>query len=271
MLLLTKRVEKAAAGDHDMTWIKPYTSVRHMQAGDILFRKGDTADRLFIVVSGRCRLRDSNIEITPSTVVGELALLALDKTRTQSLHCEESGDLLEITYGQIKQLYYLRIENSGSISCNLLASACSITSHGSKERSRGCANASPQAATRRLRIGADRSMAGRSAKTGQIRIGIGGWNYPPWRGVFYPAGLTQAKESEDAASRLTSIEINSTFYGSQKPESFRKWASAVPDGFVFSVKGPRFATNRRDLAGAGDLHPAISEFRRARTARSAWA
>ncbi|HUZ33024.1 MAG TPA: cyclic nucleotide-binding domain-containing protein [Xanthobacteraceae bacterium] len=106
MLLLTKRVGEAAAGDHDMTWIKPYTSVRHMQAGDVLFRKGDTADRLFIVVSGRCRLRDSNIEITPSTVVGELALLAPDKTRTQSLHCEESGDLLEITYGQIKQLYY---------------------------------------------------------------------------------------------------------------------------------------------------------------------
>lgn len=117
MLLLTKRVEKAAAGDHDMTWIKPYTSVRHMHAGDILFRKGDTADRLFIVVSGRCRLRDSNIEIAPSTVVGELALLAPDKTRTQPLHCEESGDLLEITYGQIKQLYYQN-RNSGSISCN---------------------------------------------------------------------------------------------------------------------------------------------------------
>ena len=95
-------------------------------------------------------------------------------------------------------------------------------------------------------------MAERSAKAGQIRIGIGGWNYAPWRGAFYPAGLTQAKELEYAASRLTSIEINSTFYGSQKPESFRKWASAVPDGFVFSVKGPRFATNRRDLAGAGD-------------------
>jgi uncharacterized protein YecE (DUF72 family) len=95
-------------------------------------------------------------------------------------------------------------------------------------------------------------MAGWSAKGGQIRIGIGGWNYPPWRGAFYPKGLTQAKELEYAASRLTSIEINSTFYGSQKPESFRKWAGAVPDGFVFSVKGPRFATNRRDLAGAGD-------------------
>ncbi len=89
-----------------------------------------------------------------------------------------------------------------------------------------------------------------TAKTGQIRVGIGGWNFEPWRGVFYPKGLAQAKELAYAASHLTSIEINSTFYGSQKPESFRKWASAVPDGFVFSVKGPRFATNRRVLAEA---------------------
>jgi uncharacterized protein YecE (DUF72 family) len=91
-----------------------------------------------------------------------------------------------------------------------------------------------------------------AAKSGNILVGIGGWNYEPWRGVFYPKGLPQAKELEYAASRLTSIEINSTFYGSQKPESFRKWASTVPDGFVFSVKGPRFATNRRVLAEAGD-------------------
>jgi uncharacterized protein YecE (DUF72 family) len=91
-----------------------------------------------------------------------------------------------------------------------------------------------------------------TAKTGQIRVGIGGWNFEPWRGVFYPKGLAQAKELAYAASHLTSIEINSTFYGSQKPESFRKWASTVPDGFVFSVKGPRFATNRRVLAEAGD-------------------
>jgi uncharacterized protein YecE (DUF72 family) len=88
--------------------------------------------------------------------------------------------------------------------------------------------------------------------SGKIRIGVGGWNYEPWRGVFYPEGLAQAKELAYAASRLTSIEINSTFYGSQKPESFRKWAATVPDGFVFSVKGPRFATNRRVLAEAGD-------------------
>ena len=91
-----------------------------------------------------------------------------------------------------------------------------------------------------------------ATKTGQIYVGIGGWNFEPWRGVFYPKGLPQAKELEYAASHLTSIEINATFYGSQKPESFRKWAATVPDGFVFSVKGPRFATNRRVLAEAGD-------------------
>ena len=70
--------------------------------------------------------------------------------------------------------------------------------------------------------------------------------------MFYPEKLTQAKELEYAATKLTSIEINGTYYGSQKPESFRKWAREVPDGFVFSLKGPRFATNRRVLAEAGD-------------------
>jgi uncharacterized protein YecE (DUF72 family) len=89
-------------------------------------------------------------------------------------------------------------------------------------------------------------------KSGKIYCGIGGWNFAPWRGVFYPKGLPQAKELNYAGQQLTSIEINSTFYGSQKPESFRKWAREVPDGFIFSVKGPRFATNRRVLAEAGD-------------------
>jgi uncharacterized protein YecE (DUF72 family) len=87
---------------------------------------------------------------------------------------------------------------------------------------------------------------------GQIYVGVGGWNFAPWRGVFYPKGLPQAQELSYAGSHLTSIEINSTFYGSQKPQSFRKWASSVPEGFVFSVKGPRFTTNRRVLAEAGD-------------------
>ena len=91
-----------------------------------------------------------------------------------------------------------------------------------------------------------------SKYSGHIYIGVGGWTFAPWRGVFYPDKLTQAKELEYAASKLTSIEINGTYYGSQKPESFRKWAREVPDGFVFSLKGPRFATNRRVLAEAGD-------------------
>jgi len=88
--------------------------------------------------------------------------------------------------------------------------------------------------------------------SGKVYVGIGGWNFEPWRGVFYPKGLPHAKELNYAATHLTSIEINSTFYGSQKLESFRKWKAETPDGFVFSVKGPRFATNRRVLAEAGD-------------------
>jgi uncharacterized protein YecE (DUF72 family) len=91
-----------------------------------------------------------------------------------------------------------------------------------------------------------------SKNAGRIHIGVGGWTFAPWRGVFYPEKLTQAKELEYAGSKLTSIEINGTYYGSQKPESFRKWAREVPDGFVFSVKGSRFTTNRRVLAEAGD-------------------
>jgi uncharacterized protein YecE (DUF72 family) len=87
---------------------------------------------------------------------------------------------------------------------------------------------------------------------GQIRAGIGGWTYEPWRGVFYPKGLPHAQELRYAGERLTSIEINSTFYSTQKPATFRKWASEVPDGFLFALKGPRHAVNRRVLAEAGD-------------------
>jgi uncharacterized protein YecE (DUF72 family) len=86
----------------------------------------------------------------------------------------------------------------------------------------------------------------------RIRAGIGGWTYEPWRGVFYPDGLTQKRELEYAAGKLTSIEINGTYYGSQKPESFAKWHDETPEDFVFSLKGPRFTTNRRVLAEAGE-------------------
>ncbi|MPT22513.1 MAG: DUF72 domain-containing protein, partial [Starkeya sp.] len=85
-----------------------------------------------------------------------------------------------------------------------------------------------------------------------IRIGVGGWTFEPWRGVFYPDGLTQKRELEYAASKLTAIEINGTYYGSQKPESFAKWHAETPEGFVFTLKGPRFTTNRRVLAEAAE-------------------
>ena len=83
---------------------------------------------------------------------------------------------------------------------------------------------------------------------GKIRVGVGGWTFEPWRGTFYPDDLTQARELEYAAQQLTSIEINGTYYGRQKPATFAKWAKAVPDGFVFSVKASRFCTNRKVLA-----------------------
>jgi uncharacterized protein YecE (DUF72 family) len=91
----------------------------------------------------------------------------------------------------------------------------------------------------------------RNDKTG-IHVGIGGWTFKPWRGTFYPEGLAQKRELEYASRKLTSIEINGTFYGSQKPESFARWREETPEGFVFSLKGTRFTTNRRVLAEAGE-------------------
>jgi uncharacterized protein YecE (DUF72 family) len=93
---------------------------------------------------------------------------------------------------------------------------------------------------------------GATPRTGTIRVGVGGWTYEPWRGVFYPEGLTQKRELEHASRHLTSIEINGTYYGAQKPESFARWHDETPDGFVFALKGPRYATNRRVLAEAGE-------------------
>ena len=94
--------------------------------------------------------------------------------------------------------------------------------------------------------------ANASTEAGVIRVGIGGWTYAPWRGTFYPEKLTQARELEFASSRLTAIEINSTYHGTQKRASFIKWKEQTPDDFVFSVKASRFATNRRVLAEGGE-------------------
>lgn len=92
---------------------------------------------------------------------------------------------------------------------------------------------------------------------GNIHVGIGGWTYEPWRDNFYPKGLPQARELEYAGQQLTGIEINGTYYGTQKRETWRKWADAVPEDFVFSAKASRFCTNRKILAEAG---PSIAKF-----------
>ncbi len=92
----------------------------------------------------------------------------------------------------------------------------------------------------------------RQRETGAIRVGIGGWTYPAWRGEFYPAGLPQREELAHASRQLGMIEINGTYYRSVDAATYAGWRAATPDGFVFSVKAPRFATQRKRLADAGE-------------------
>jgi uncharacterized protein YecE (DUF72 family) len=94
-------------------------------------------------------------------------------------------------------------------------------------------------------------------KLGKIRVGIGGWTFEPWRNNFYPSGLPHSRELEYASRKVTAIEVNGTFYRTQTPDTFRKWAAETPDDFVFSVKAPRYAVNRRSLAEAG---PSVERF-----------
>ena len=85
-----------------------------------------------------------------------------------------------------------------------------------------------------------------------IRVGVGGWTFEPWRGTFFPQGLMKVQELAHASRHLTSIEVNGTFYRTQSPATFRKWADETPDDFVFSLKGPRYVVSRGRLAEAGD-------------------
>jgi uncharacterized protein YecE (DUF72 family) len=85
--------------------------------------------------------------------------------------------------------------------------------------------------------------------TGAFHVGISGWTYAPWRGVFYPPGLPHRRELEHASRRLCSIEINGSFYSLQRPTSYAAWRDVTPPGFVFSVKGGRFITHMKKLAG----------------------
>jgi len=90
-----------------------------------------------------------------------------------------------------------------------------------------------------------------------VFVGIGGWNFAPWRGVFYPPKWPQAKELEYASRHVSAIEINATYYKLQKPDLFRRWAATAPDGFKFAVKASRFCTNRKLLGDGGE---AIAKF-----------
>jgi uncharacterized protein YecE (DUF72 family) len=91
---------------------------------------------------------------------------------------------------------------------------------------------------------------GDSRSHGSVRVGISGWNYAPWRGVFYPPRLPHKQELVYAASQFQSIEINGTFYSMQRPSSFARWAACTPPGFLFSIKGPRFITHMLKLRNA---------------------
>src|ERR1700752_5222014 len=94
---------------------------------------------------------------------------------------------------------------------------------------------------------ADRHAACRLSQMASIRIGISGWRYAPWRGVFYPKGLAQKDELAFASRALPTIEINGSFYSLQRPESYAQWHADTPEGFLFSVKGPRFITHVKRL------------------------
>lgn len=95
-------------------------------------------------------------------------------------------------------------------------------------------------------------MATTASSNPHVHIGIGGWTFEPWRDNFYPKGLAHSKELQYASRQLRAIEVNGTYYSTFKPPTFAKWRSETPDGFMFSLKANRFATNRRVLAEAGD-------------------
>ncbi len=106
MLRLTKQVRVAARSDLNMDWLKPFASTRGANTGDVLFRKGDPASAMFLSLSGRYRLLETGIDVLPGQVVGELALLAPHQLRTQTLKCTGSGELLQLNYQQVNELYY---------------------------------------------------------------------------------------------------------------------------------------------------------------------
>jgi CRP-like cAMP-binding protein len=106
MIRLVRRVERAASSDLSMDWLKPYMNPRSVCEGEVLFAKGDAAGCLYYILRGRYRLRESGRELGPGELVGELAFVAPDRCRTQSLECIEAGAMLTISYEDLAQLYY---------------------------------------------------------------------------------------------------------------------------------------------------------------------
>lgn len=105
MLNLIRQIEAATKGDANMNWVKPFSSVQNIRAGEVLFRQGDPALEMFFVVSGRLWVKERRVAIEAGEVFGELGLLDSDQARTASVECMESGQLLRISYDQVKQLY----------------------------------------------------------------------------------------------------------------------------------------------------------------------
>jgi CRP-like cAMP-binding protein len=106
MLQLTQQVREATHGDLTMDWLRPFTTTRHTEPGEVLFRAGDAGGDMFVVISGRYSLREIGVDLTAPEVVGELALLAPDRQRTQTLVCVEGGTLLQISYDRVEQLFF---------------------------------------------------------------------------------------------------------------------------------------------------------------------
>jgi len=104
MVQTLKKVRTASSGDLSMEWLKPFMHKKSFHKGDVLFRKGDEADEMFLIVSGECRVKELNLPLKPGQIVGELGFLNPEHSRTQTVECAEHGDLLVITYDKVREL-----------------------------------------------------------------------------------------------------------------------------------------------------------------------
>lgn len=106
MLLLTRKVKVASEAGFDFNWLRPFAARHQCAKGNTIFRKGDVADTMYVVVSGRFVLAESGIVLAPGSVVGEMGLVAPDGLRSQTLICEESGEVMSISYARLKEIYF---------------------------------------------------------------------------------------------------------------------------------------------------------------------